>query len=227
MKPVIGISANISNNAKGGDQASLEFEYLCCVHSAGGEPFIISPFSSAERAANLIDGWLITGGADLPPCLYGQPLHEQTKLMDERRTTMEQRMFEQFKNTGKPILGICFGMQFLNVMHGGTLQQHLPDQVKHERHTQGESLIRIEPGSRLDAIGLPREFKARCFHHQAVDQAAEGWNVVAHDSDDGCIEAIEQSGSSWRIGVQWHPERTAESEASKKLFRAFVEACSG
>lgn len=225
MKPIILISANVNKSAKNRDQIALDFNYLQAINEAGGEPIVVTPFSDVQRLAELACGWMITGGADLPPILYTQDRHEKTELLESSRLTTEQSLFSNFAHTDKPILGICFGCQFLNVVHGGTLVQHMPDKLGHDRHTEGASTVVLENGSKLKAFGVPSEFDALCFHHQMVDVVAPNWNVAALDITDKTPEAIEEQSDRFRIGVQWHPERTLDSEASKTLFKAFIEAC--
>lgn len=226
MSPLIAVSTTISEGAPGNDQVRLDFAYLERIRQAGGEPVLVTPFSDPERIADLVDGWMITGGPDLPPTLYGQAdVHPKCKLIKEERLDIETAMLTAFADSAKPILGICFGMQFLNVKSCGTLHQHLPDVVGHERHTKGESVVVLDPDSRLARAGVSLRFRAKCSHHQAIDRVASGWRIVATDEEDGQIEAIEEESDRWRVAVQWHPERTPDSEATHRIFEAFVREC--
>jgi putative glutamine amidotransferase len=123
-----------------------------------------------------------------------------------------------------PVLGICYGCQFLNVKRGGTLIQHVPDAVGHEEHSGGT----MQTYSVLDASALARSalastIEGKSYHHQAVDLVGDGL-VVSARAQDGTIEAIEDQSKAFWVGVQWHPERTPEDVATQNLFRAFIGA---
>jgi putative glutamine amidotransferase len=205
-------------------KSALGLDYQQAVSEAGGVPIVASPHADPNELFELADGWLITGGDDLPASLFGQDRHEANVDVDPLRLQSEMNLHERFFASDKPVLGICMGAQFLNVMAGGDLIQHLPDILGTDNRKNGTTQIAISPNSKLKSIGLPDTFEARCFHHQAIGRVGQGWYATAHGSD-GVIEAIEQHGDSWRIGVQWHPERTLESQPSRTLFAAFVSAC--
>ena len=205
-------------------KSALGLDYQQAISDAGGLPIVASPYANASALFELADGWLITGGDDLPANLFGQERHEANVDVDPLRLQSELRLHERFFASDKPVLGICMGAQFLNVMAGGDLIQHLPDVLGNDCRKNGTTQIAISPNSKLKSIGLPDTFEARCFHHQAIGTVGQGWTATAHGSD-GIIEAIEQCGDHWRIGVQWHPERTLESTPSRTLFAAFVSAC--
>lgn len=197
----------------------LTLEYQRCVADAGGQPLIASPFADAAEIAETADAWLISGGDDIPGELFGQVTHEQAKLAHPMRYPFELALHEAFLETRKPILGICFGSQFLTVASGGSLHQHLPDLLGHAIHTEGKSFVTAD-GMLSEIVGA-EPFEVACFHHQAIDRPGEGWTVSARAAD-GTVEAVERE-DRWAIGVQWHPERTADSPASKALFAAFVD----
>jgi gamma-glutamyl-gamma-aminobutyrate hydrolase PuuD len=202
-------------------KTALGLDYQQAIADAGGTPVEASPFADAEALFELADGWMITGGDDLPPSLYGQERHSANVDVDPLRFENEKRLYEQFMNTSKPILGICMGAQFLNVMAGGDLIQHLPDVLGNDARKNGTTQIQVMPSSRLAIAGLPETFEARCFHHQAIGRVGDGWSIGARGGD-GVVEAIECASPAWRVGVQWHPERTLEAPASVRLFGAFV-----
>lgn len=201
------------------DRTQVTLEYQQAIANAGGTPVIVSPFADAEDLLSIADGWLITGGDDMPGELYGQQTHAQAKLAHPMRFDFEKRLFEAFFATEKPILGICFGSQFLTVVSGGSLNQHLPDTLGHAEHTEGRSMVTAQ--GRLSEIVGSEPFEVACFHHQGIDSVGDGWAICAW-AQDGCVEATEHE-SRWAFGVQWHPERTAESAASKALFGVFIE----
>ena len=223
-RPIILISPDISApGAAPRERIQLNLEYQESIATAGGTPVVASPFSSAEEMANFADAWLITGGDDLPGEMFGQRTHEMAKLMPQRRVEAEQALFAAFSTTEKPVLGICFGMQFLSVMNGAAMHQHLPEIVCHEKHTNGISRVTATSGSRLAEIVGTEPFEVGCFHHQTAIEAPSGWSVAAI-SDDSVIEAIEENSNRFRFGLQWHPERTSDSPQSKAIFEAFVNA---
>ncbi|MER3413684.1 MAG: hypothetical protein C4341_05510 [Armatimonadota bacterium] len=204
------------------EQVRLDLRYLYVLEEAGAAPIIASPISDLEHLAHLCDGWLITGGDDLPEELLGEPLHPEARVAHPLRIATERVLYRLFIETDKPILGICFGCQFLNVIEGGGLIQHIADVTKSLDHRETSHRVMIEPGTRLSAI-LGGEAVVASSHHQAIRSLAPGWRVAAK-SEDGIIEAIEMDGQPFRVGVQWHPERMRASAATRALFAAFTEA---
>ena len=200
----------------------VTFEYQQAIAAAGGVPSPASPFAEVTEMEEIADGWFITGGDDLPGELYGQQTHAQAKLAHPLRYPFEKSLFEAFFPGNKPILGICFGSQFLAVMSGGSLQQHLPDVLGHANHTEGTTSV-VATGRLCEIVGTA-PFEVACFHHQGIADVGAGWSISAR-AEDATVEAIEHE-SRWAFGVQWHPERTLESSASKALFRAFIEEAS-
>lgn len=200
----------------------LTLEYQQAIAEAGGIPVPASPMAQTQDLVDLADGWLITGGDDMPGELYGHATHPESKLAHPMRYEFEKRLYETFFLTDRPILGICFGSQFLSVVSGGSLDQHLPDTLGHANHTEGRN--RVTAGGKLAAIVGDAPFEVACFHHQGIHTPGDGWTVCAH-AEDGSVEAIEHE-SRWAFGVQWHPERTPDSEPSKALFRALIEEAS-
>ena len=201
------------------DRTMVTLEYQQAIADAGGLPIVASPFADAEELAEIVDGWLITGGDDMPGEIYGQVTHVEAKLAHPMRYGFEKSLLGALIASSKPILGICFGSQFLAVAFGGSLTQHLPEKLGHVNHTEG--INNVTATGRLAGIVGSAPFEVKCFHHQGIEKAGDGWRICAH-ADDGCVEAIEHD-SRWAFGVQWHPERTAESAASRALFSAFIE----
>ncbi|MCL6624360.1 MAG: gamma-glutamyl-gamma-aminobutyrate hydrolase family protein [Fimbriimonadales bacterium] len=212
---------------KGGNPSPKLGKYLVQLKQAGGEPVVVVPSMALDLDALVkeADAWLLTGGKDLPPGLYGETfVHKKTKTIDPRRLEMEIALYELWKDTPKPILGICYGMQFLNVMAGGTLIQHLPDELGHKEH-KGASSISVAPSSRLRGILEGDSLVGMCSHHQAVRQVGKGYRASAFSEGGKVIEAIEEeSGRRFRLGVQWHPERSPDTLATKRLFEIFVQS---
>lgn len=224
MKPLIGISATpvVEEKASGPQiKYSVRQEYVMRVMEAGGSPIILPPEADPETLAQLLDGWLIPGGDDIDPSLWGESVHPEAKLEDPHRTRMEVHLFKA-AHVDMPILGICYGCQFINVMQGGSLHQHLPDVLGEDRH-RGDAWqsYNVVPGTILADVvgGLHAEGKSS--HHQAVNHLGHDLIVTAHH-EDGTIEGLQGTCRPWLVGVQWHPERS-EAEATPKIFAAFIE----
>ncbi|SFW91499.1 gamma-glutamyl-gamma-aminobutyrate hydrolase family protein [Amycolatopsis australiensis] len=197
--------------------------YVDCVVAAGGIPVLLPPVSDAyERLVSTVDGLVLTGGADVEPERYGHEPHPATYVRPER-DAFEFGLFEAARRQGKPVLGVCRGLQVMSVALGGTLVQHLPESVNTTDHqpapaTFGTSTISLKSGSRAAEI-LGSETKAHCYHHQAVDRLGAGLEAVGWAAD-GTIEAAEIPGE-FVLGVQWHPEQDSDDV---RLFQALAEA---
>lgn len=176
------------------------------------------------------DGLLIMGGPDLPPEMYGQENNGCEELISQERLNALDNVFTKMFNAKKPMLGICMGMQYLNVKFGGTLNQDMKENAHRKEKQDVETEVKIFSVGKLSGIIGKEKIYGKCHHHQCV--AEEGWGLmVTAESSDGCIEAIEHESYPFLVGVQWHPERTPAangiSDDSVKLFRAFVDACRG
>lgn len=183
---------------------------------------------SADAVPELVaglDGIVIPGGGDIDPSLYGAAPHPKAGPFDTQRDLWESALIRAALDKGVPILGICRGLQLANVVLGGTLVQHLPDLVASEVHNPelrafGAHDVEIFEGSWIgEALG--RAIEVSSYHHQAVDELAEGLRVTAL-AEDGTIEGAEDL-SRGLIGVQWHPEARDDNA----LFRAFAALCAG
>ena len=188
------------------------------------------------RLASTCDGVLLPGSpADINPEKYGASLDPHTAPGDPARDNVDELLLQDAYNMHKPVLGICFGLQSLNVWRSGTLTQHLDGAVRHSCAKSDESALPhrvvLAPDSRLAAIvGSLRspeklEMTVNSSHHQAAEAVGDGLRAVAWSAEDRVIEAVEgTSPEHWVIGVQWHPERLLEDPAAVALFRALVEA---
>ncbi len=222
MKPRIGIFCP-ERTDRGVRYAALREEYVHALLSAGTQPILLPLHESSIDVLSEMDGWLIPGGADPSGAHFGEPDHPQARVEEPTRFPLERKALERMSPLF-PILGICYGCQCLNIAAGGTLIQHLPDVVGHDRDASGDvQVYRLAPGSRLAGALLAEAVEGPSFHHQAVGRLGEGYQAVAWN-EDGQIEAIEAASSPWRVGVQWHPERLLENPASQRLFGAFAEA---
>ena len=238
-RPVIALSAShFVEQASHGtfNRLSLTKSYADAVYAAGGIPIIL-PFIAdiVDDALDFVDGVILTGGSDLDPALFGDSnVHPATYDILPARDEAEIRIARAAVERNIPILGICRGIQAINVAFGGTLIQDVPTQYGREvghrqqdrsidAHLPGHS-VTVEPGSRLEATYGAGPVPVNSFHHQAVKDVAEGW-IVSGRSEDGLIEALERPGALFALGVQWHPELMfSADDRHLRPFAALVEA---
>lgn len=212
---------------------AIQETYVDAIDRAGAIAAVLAPRllddGDADAHVAALDGLLLTGGPDVDPSRYGAVPHERTYGVSRLQDEFELALLGAAERVGRPVLCICRGLQLLNVAHGGTLHQHLPDLdgvAEHgvpaggggTRHT-----IVVEAESRLArALGNHRPV-GECHHHQAVDQVGDGLVVVARAAD-GVIEGLEStSDDGWLVAVQWHPEDTAHhDEDQQRLIDALV-----
>jgi len=215
--------------------------YALAVVAAGGVPLLAPNVDAAlaERYAATADGLLLTGGVDIDPYRFGGRPDPDLGLVDGRRDAFELALYRAFLARGKPVLGICRGIQLVNVAHGGSLHQHLPSVAGTEQHSQKDTTgaplqrVTLADGSRLaSAFGSP-VLRVNSFHHQAIDRVGEGLRVTAR-ADDGIVEAVEladegsrdATGGAFMVAVQWHPEMCWDTHPEHHApFRMLVEAC--
>ncbi|MFO0995694.1 MAG: gamma-glutamyl-gamma-aminobutyrate hydrolase family protein [Alphaproteobacteria bacterium] len=233
-QPLIGVT--LDSEQPGGYSKfpwyALRQNYCEAVVRAGGLPVPL-PHEPEQADAYLdrIDGIIVTGGHfDLDPALFGASGRHPTVRLKERRTTFEFALTRRALERDMPVFGICGGQQLLHVALGGTLYQHIPDEVPkalaHEqpnpRNEPGHT-VRIEPGTLLHRITGVAEMAVNSAHHQAAKDRPQRI-VVNAVAPDGVIEGIEAPGQRFCLGVQWHPE-FAISEGDVKIFESFVAAC--
>ncbi|CAA7615365.1 Glutamine amidotransferase [Candidatus Terasakiella magnetica] len=234
QSPIIGIT--LDSEEPGGYSKmpwyALRKNYCESVVKAGGVPVLL-PHEPALAAAylDLIDGLIVTGGAfDVDPALFGAASRHATVVLKARRTEFELAVVKGALERDMPLLGICGGQQLMNVALGGTLIQHIPDEVAdplaHEQpnpRTEPGHDVAVAAGSKLAAIVGAARIPVNSAHHQAVKDVAPGCVADAF-APDGVVEGIEAPDRKFCIGVQWHPEYDI-SPADTALLRAFVEAC--
>lgn len=226
MKPIIGISVDCHQDvadARTGGKLELNWNYTQAIADAGGVPLLVPPTADMSVVAELIDGWLIPGGLDIDAKHFGEENHPSVGLQDPARFEAEGRLYRA-AHPEMPVLGICYGCQFLNVMRGGNLHQHLPDVPGSDVHTGGVlQAYDVVPDSSLGHIIGDAAISGKSYHHQAVNQPGDRLSIVAR-SGDGTIEALEDPDHPWFVGLQWHPERTALDSKTQRVFQSFVQA---
>lgn len=228
-RPVIGICAMVER-ANWTVWREIEVNvsqrtYSNGVAEAGGLPVILPPdqasAESPDQLLDLLDGLVLAGGADIDPALYGAEPGERTRGWRTERDRFEIALAQGALGRDMPVLGICRGMQLLNVACGGTLVQHLADADTH-LHTPGtfsDHDVRLEPGSlAARAVGAER-VSVRSHHHQGVDRLGEGLVVSGWAEPDETVEAIEMADRRWALGILWHTEEDRRSP----VLRALVE----
>ncbi|MFQ5845749.1 MAG: gamma-glutamyl-gamma-aminobutyrate hydrolase family protein [Planctomycetota bacterium] len=210
--------------------------YLGSLEDEGSLPLILPTASdpgTADAYLDRVDGLLLTGGDDVHPRRFGEEPHPSIGLVDPDRDAFEIALVLAARARDLPVLGICRGIQVINVALGGDLHQDVPSQtdspVGHRQRTLADSTwhtVEVEAGSRLAAILGAGRIEVNSFHHQAPRRVPADLVVSARTSGDGLIEGLEDPSRKFFLGVQWHPEVTgrAGDEPSRRLFRAFVEA---
>lgn len=198
--------------------------YVDAVQRAGGIPVVIPPNedeAAVRSAVDRCDGMVLLGGGDVDPRNYGQTERAELYGVDPFLDSFEINAVRHAISRDIPVLAVCRGHQVLNVALGGSLVQHLPTTDDH-RDTMHS--VNVVAGSRVaSAMGTTSPL-VHSFHHQAIDTVASGLTVVA-TADDGTIEAVELGSARWVVGVQWHPEDTADTDpANQGLFGALVAA---
>jgi len=232
-RPVVGLTTYRQQAAWGvwdREAAVLPVSYVDAVAAAGGAPVLVPPGEgpgtdpeAARRVVAALDALVLAGGGDIDPARYGQAAHPASAGVHGGRDAGELALLEAALDAGLPLLAVCRGVQLLDVHLGGSLVQHLPDTVGHRRHQVepgcfADVEVVVEPGSRLEKI-VGARLTVRCSHHQALDTLGAGL-VVSARSHDGVIEAVELEGADFVLGVQWHPEESADL----RLFEAVVDA---
>ena len=232
-KPVIGVTTYLEQAQTGVWDVQASFlpkVYFEAVNRAGGIAVLLPPQPVDEEIARAvigrIDGLIVAGGKDVDPARYGQERLLTTDEPRPDRDDWETMLLGAAIETETPFLGICRGLQVLNVALGGSLHQHLPDIVGSDRYSLGggtfaDNEVFIEPATRVASLLHSGEtVVGKSYHHQAIDALGAGLAVTAR-SDDGTVQAVEVEGVPFGIGVQWHPEHTPED---LRLFAGLVDA---
>ena len=232
--PVIGIACAVLRAQWGPwDQpaAVVAADYVRQVQAAGGIAVVVPPQSCAPgEVLDRIDGLMLTGGNDLESSLYGEDAHSEAEAPDPERDAWEFGLVREAIARDMPFLGICRGMQVMNVAFGGSLTQHLPESLgttDHRRTTGSfdgnDHLVDLEEGSLIARAAGEVVHSVPSHHHQAVDRVGDGLALTGVSSGDGVAEAIELPGHRFALGVQWHPE----ADPTSSVIAALVDAARG
>ena len=232
MRPVIGLMPQWDEERK---SIRMHPGYHDSILSSGGLPLIL-PFSKEEeqfkQLADICDGFVFTGGPDIAPSRFGEEVMSEKVYCCEKRDVLETGILKYILEKDKPVLGICRGIQLLNVALGGTLYQDLPEfrpsDVSHwqtaESFEPTHSVILV-PASPLEACLGKSELKVNTFHHQGIKDLAPGLEIMAR-AEDELVESFRKPDSRFFWAVQWHPEMMFEhDENSRKIFAALISAC--
>lgn len=232
--PLIGISTDLLH-IDGRRVAQLDLRYAEAVLACGGLPVLLPPLPSAEAVAERLDGLILSGGDGLPASLGAAPgaLPDDLAPVSPQRLEAELKLYRRVLRRGRPVLGVCLGMQLMNLEAGGTLWMDVarqrPGAAGHSSKRGAERhALDLPPGSPFDRwrrdAAEPQAPEVNSSHVQAVEELGLGF-VVAARAADGVIEAIVPEGGIWPLGVQWHPEREP-GVFGRGLIQRFVEACS-
>jgi putative glutamine amidotransferase len=231
--PNIGVTCNVEVIRYGiwtEPAAMVPLTYVAAIARAGARPLLIAPteadLGDPSELLDLLDGVLITGGADVGPDSYSAAPHPETAPTSPDRDAFELLLVRAAGERDLPCLGVCRGMQVVNVAYGGALEQHLPDRLERDIHRGDEGAfadhrVDVEPGSLAALAAGGTDVGVKSYHHQGVARVGEGLRVTGRAQGDGTVEAIEDDRRRFMLGVLWHPE---EDEADR-LIGAFVREC--
>ncbi len=225
--PLIGITSDYEP-AKEDKSAktTVGFAYVRAVAANGGVPVVL-PTVDDERVLqkylDTLDGLVLIGGDDIPPEAYGEQPHETVQPLVKERYEFERKLIARWLASGKPLLGVCLGMQFTNVVSGGTMIQDIPSEVGTKVNHKGYHRVQIEPGSSLAKLLGGTEASVLSSHHQAVDKLGKNLRPMAR-AEDGVVEALERTDGKFGLFVQWHPESMTDLAHRNAIYGALVRA---
>ena len=222
QKPVIGISPSQSDGF-----IRMRANYAEAILDNGGIPVFLPYTNDKSRIdcyVNDLDGLLFAGGVDVDPRYYGETVRFDSVEINKARDDFELALFPAFFSSGKPIFGICRGIQLINVALGGSLFQHIDGHAQAEDKYTFIRTVKVAPGTLLSKITESPELLTNSWHHQAVNKPAPGLRVCAL-AEDGTVEAVEHTSHPFLLAVQWHPEMYYRSDKNASgLFSAFVSS---
>jgi putative glutamine amidotransferase len=235
-RPVIGICSAVERVSWARWEAVpcniVPRSYSDSVQAAGALALLLPPDDEVaqrpDELLDVLDGLMLAGGSDVDPASYGARHHPETGATWAERDRFELALTHRAIERDIPVLGICRGMQMLNVACGGTLDQHLPDRVGHEdhRHTPGQFSdhdVRLEGGSLAARAVGAETAPVKSHHHQGLDELGEGLKATGWSTADGIVEAVELEGKPYALGVLWHPEQDQRSRVVGSLVEAARE----
>lgn len=224
QKPVIGITTDLKD-----EHFLIEDKYALVLSKSGGVPLLIPSITGdtglLENTVERIDGLLLPGSRDMDPKFYNEEPGPEIRPMSIERTETEFALLDLALTRGIPVLGICGGMQLINVHFGGSLYQDIRAFVQSALpHEKGAvHVIEVSEGSRLAEITGESRFEVKSYHHQAVNRIGKGLKASAA-APDGIVEGIESGSGPFVLGVQWHPE-LEENRISEAIFAHFIDEC--
>src|SRR3954454_21241404 len=237
-RPVIGICTAVERAQWGvwdQDAFLLARSYVRAVQDAGGLVLMIPPddalLDGPDQVLDLLGGLILAGGADIDPGAYGAERHPETKHTVPERDTFEIALARRALDRDIPLLGICRGMQLMNVAAGGTLNQHVPESHGHEDHRRSPGSfdnadhdVRLEPGSLAARAAGEELHSTKSHHHQGIDRLGDGLRITGWATIDELPEAIEAPDRRFGLGVQWHPEADELSRVIESFVREAAAA---
>jgi putative glutamine amidotransferase len=232
-KPLVGLNCRYETDQEhsGGSQIRMYAFYYQALIQAGALPLVVPTVedrSLISEYLDILDGFVFTGGLDVPAAAYGENKHPQTNELHPRKFACDKLLAELLLEREMPVLAICLGLQLVNVAYGGTLIQHIETDIQHTHFVPGHDsfhAITVEEDSLLHRLLGASQLEVNSSHHQAVDKLGAGLRVLAQ-APDGIVEAVQMTDRRFFIGVQWHPERILEIPDQRELFNAFVAAAS-
>ena len=226
--PLIGITSVYEPaKEKKPAQTTVTFAYAAAVAENGGVPVVLPTIDDErilQRYLGVLDGLVLIGGDDIPPEAYGEQPHETVEPLEKHRYDFERKLIARWLESGKPLLGVCLGMQFTNVVAGGTMVQDIPSEIGTKVNHKGYHRVQIEPDCLLARLLNSGEASVLSSHHQAVDGLGKNLRAIAR-SEDGVVEALERTDGKFGLFVQWHPESMADLAHRNAIYGALVQAC--
>ena len=232
-KPLVGLNADYRPSRKEGPALSyIPAGYYNAIQAAGGIPVIVPPTEDEDdlgRILDMCDAFVLVGGGDLDPRRDGFQLHSSVRPMDARREDFDRLLVRQIADRRLPVFGIGAGLQLLNIMQGGTLFLHLPEEMpsaiphKDPQDPEHRHGLEVVFGTLMERVFGDGEIRVNSMHHQAIDDVAPGFQVSAR-CPDGVIEAIESTDEDWwAMGTQFHPEAESASALDVRIFEEFLD----